>query len=360
MTTEQLLRDALREDAGTTPLTTDWSGVLARGTKLRRRRRVAQGAVALVAGVAVTIGVLAVAGTFSDGGRGTRRGVVATPPGAVSDRIAVDRGDRIDVISATDGHVVRTVTTVLGTNPGGVSVTPEGPAVVYMRPSSSGQCGPELVEQPLTAGGQTRVLVPFASDPLVSPDGHWVAYVMNESCARAGRALGDFLGITDLRTGANYRPDEQSLGEHPAKLDLLAWSPDSGRVVYNEQRTFSDGSDEKTFVLTDPPLGNGAAPTPLPGSGPISAAAFLSNDRLLVAQPTGSGYELLVRDGASGRVVSTRFRSGGASPSAMALDPSGSRLLLVRPDGTLFVQEGTGAPRVIAHNVQSAAWLPAG
>jgi hypothetical protein len=312
-----------------------------------------------VAVLALVAGAVTLAGIFSDGGTGTRRGVVATPPGAVSDRIAVDRGDRIDVISATDGHVVRTVTAVLGTGPGGASVTPDGSAVVYSQLGLSGQC-PELIELPLAPGTRAHVVVPFASDPLVSPDGHWVAYAMNESCVGLGLALPNFLGITDLRSGANYRPYEQELGDHPAKFDLLAWSPDSGRLLYNEQRAFPDGSDEKTFVLTDPPLGNGAAPTPLPGSGPISAAAFLSNDRLLVAQPTGSGYEVLVRDVASGQAVGARFRAAGASPSAMALDPSGSRLLLVRPDGTLFVQEGTGAPRVIAHDVQSAAWLPAG
>jgi hypothetical protein len=358
MTTEQLLRDSLHEDAGTTPVPTDWNGVLTRGTKLRRRRRVTQGAVALATVVALTVGVLAAAGTFSDGGRGARRGVVATPPGAVSDRIAVDRGDRIDVISATDGHVVKTVTAVLGTGPGGVSVTHDGSAVVYSQLSSTSQCH-ELIELPLAPGARAHGVVPFASDPLVSPDGNWVAYVMNESCASGGRALGDFLGVTDLRSGANYRPDEQEIGAHPAKFDLLTWSPDSGRLLYNERRAFSDGSDEKTFVLTDPPLGNGAAPAPLPGSGPISAAAFLSNERLLVAQPTGSGYEVLVRDVASGRVVTARFRAGGASPSEMALDPSGSRLLLVRPDGVLSIQEGTGAPRVIAHGARSAAWVPA-
>ena len=116
------------------PRPANWDGVRTRGTRIRRRRRAAHGAVALVSVVAIVAAVLAVAGTLSDGGSGTRRGVVATPPGTLSDRIVIDRGDRVEVISAIDGHVISTVATGIDPNlSGGVSATPDGKAVVYTR-----------------------------------------------------------------------------------------------------------------------------------------------------------------------------------------------------------------------------------
>jgi PASTA domain/WD40-like Beta Propeller Repeat len=362
MTTDELLRDALRTDAerdpAPAPAAAGWDGVRTRGAQIRRRRRGAQGAVALVSILAVAAGVLALAGTFAGGGGGTRRGVVATPPGGVSDQIVVDRGDRIEVISATDGHVLRTLVSGIDSNPGGVSVTPDGTAVVYTRKSPAPRCGTELVEQPLD-GGAERVIVGHSWNPLVSPDGQWVAYVTDDSCESGRPSAGAFLGLTGLRTGLNYRPYEQELGDHPAKLDLLAWSPDSTRLVYDEQRSFPDGSDQKTFEFSEPPLAKGAAQQEITVAGPVGGAAFLSDDRLVVSRGNGRRYEVLVTDFVSGRALRSRYAADGPTPSALALDPSGRRLLVTEPDGTLLVQEGVSDPRPIAHGAHGAAWLPA-
>jgi hypothetical protein len=359
MTTEQLLRDALDADAGAPGAPSAWDEVRTRGVRLRRRRRAAQGAVAAVAVVAVAVGALALAGTFSDGGGTTRRGVVATPTPGASNEIVVDRGDRIEIIDSSDGHLITTVATGIDTNPGGVSVTPDGAAVVYTRQSSTGRCGSELVEQPLTPGARAHVIVGHAWNPLVSPDGHWVAYVMNESCESPGTQSGaDFLGLTDLRTRANYRPYEQELGDHPSKLEPLAWSPDSGRLLYNELRAFPDGSDQKTFVLTYPPLAGGLDQTPLTLSSPISAATYLSDDRLLVARPNGNQSDTIIVDATSGEDLGRRFTlGGGAAPSQLASDAGGRGLLVVEPQGSLLVQRGSSF-RVVEDGVASAAWLP--
>jgi hypothetical protein len=360
MTTEELLRDALEDDAGASSVAAPWDEVRGRGARIRRRRRVAQGGLAAMTVIAIVLGVLAIAGVLSDGGGGTRRGVVATPTPAVgSNEIVVDRGDRIEIIDSTDGHVITTVASRIDSNPGGVSATPDGAAVVYTRQSSTGRCGSEIVEQPLTPGGRAHVIVGHAWDPLVSPDGQWVAYVMNESCESPGGASSaDFLGITDLGNHRNYRPYEQELGDHPAKLDLLAWSPDSGRLLYNELRAFPDGSDQKTFVLTDPPLAGGLDQTPLTLSSPISAATYLSNDRLLVARPNGDRSEAIIVDATSGEDLGTRFTLGsGVAPSRLVSDPGGRGLLVLQPQGTLLIQHGTTF-RVIGDGVFSVGWLP--
>ena len=186
---------------------------------------------ALVSVVAIVAGVLAVAGTFSDGGSGTRRGVVATPPGPVTDHIVVDRGNRIEEISATDGHTLATLVTGIDSNPGGVSATPDGSAVVYTRRSAPPRCGSELVEHS-SVDGSEHVIVGHSWNPLVSPDGQWVAYVINDSCEGDHPSGGGFVGLTNLRTGLNYRPFEQELGDHPGKPGLLAWSPGSDELVF--------------------------------------------------------------------------------------------------------------------------------
>jgi len=61
---------------------------------------------------------------------------------------------------------------------------------------------------------------------------------------------------------------------------------------------------------------------------------------------------------ADGRTVGRRFHADGSAPSSIALDPSGTRLLITLPDGSLLVQEGKDGPRAIASGVQSAVWLP--
>jgi hypothetical protein len=361
MTTEQLLHDALHDDADEPTVPVPWDDVRGRGVRIRRRRRVGQGAVAAVAVVAVAAGALALVGAFSDGGGGTRRGVVATPtPGAATDDIVVDRGDRIEIIDATDGHVITTVATGIDTNPGGVSATPDGAAVVYTRQSSTGRCGSEVVEQPLTPGARAHVLVGHSWDPLVSPDGQWVAYVMNDSCESDHPSGGDFIGLTNLHTGLNYRPFEQQLGDHPGKPALFGWSPDSSELVFLVNGQTWDGRG--LLALRDPPLAHGRDPESVRGGADVGAAAFLPNGHLLVARLTSRGprlpYEVVELDGA-GNVVATRFRGEGPVQS-MASDPSGTRLLVVRPDGGLLLEDATGAPRVIATGVRSGAWLPAG
>ncbi len=241
-------------------------------------------------------------------------------------------------------------------------MTPDGKSVFYsqsQKPSDSPVCAANsrLVEQPI-AGGPARVVVGFAFDAMVSPDGQWLAYVMNESCA-AGTPSPDFLGLTNLKTGVNYRPYEQELGEHPAKIDVLGWSPGSNRLVYNEFRTFDDGSDQKTLVLDGLPFGKDSADqTPLPVPGLVSAATYLPDGHLLVALAAGNQYDVVELDDA-GNPVGKRFHAAGPAPSTMALDPSGTRLLLTLPDGTLLVQDGRDGPRAIDHNTFGAAWLPA-
>jgi hypothetical protein len=116
------------------------------------------------------------------------------------------------------------------------------------------------------------------------------------------------------------------------------------------------------LALRDAPLGHGRDPERVPGGANAGAATVLPNGHLLVMRRTSRvpnlPFEFVELDG-DGNVVTTRLHGEG-SVQSMASDPSGTRLLIVQPDGGLLVEDGTGAPRAIADHVQSAAWLPAG
>ena len=211
---------------------------------------------------------------------------------------------------------------------------------------------------------------------MISPDGQWVAYVINDSCeSPAGRLTGDFLGLTNLHSGQNYRPFEQELGDHPGKPGLLVWSPGSDELVFSVNGQTWD--QRGLLALTNLPLAKGDSPVSVPGGSNVGAATFAPNGHLLVAHiasrnPTPR-YAVDELDD-SGHVLATRFEGAGQAGS-IALDPSGTRLLVTQPDGTLLEQESTAAPspcptssppcsvttgstHVVADGVRSAAWLP--
>ena len=250
----------------------------ARGTQIRRRRRGAQGAVAIVSVVVIAAGALALAGTF-DSGTG-RRGIVATPPGAVSNEIVAGVNGQIEVLSADDGHVVRTLAD--GTDP---SVDKQG-NVYFTRtkalPPVSTPCNTDLnqyVARVASTGGDPVSVVDNAAGALVSPDGHWLAY---GSWQCNGDKLHLFLGLTDLRTGRNYRPFEQQFTAHPAKIGLLAWSPDSSELVFAANGETWD--QRGLMALRDLPLAGGADPAQVPGGADVGGATFLPNGHLLAAR----------------------------------------------------------------------------
>jgi hypothetical protein len=114
------------------------------------------------------------------------------------------------------------------------------------------------------------------------------------------------------------------------------------------------------LALRNPPLAHGGDPQTVPGGADVGAATFLPDGHLLVTRAISRGprlpYEVVELDD-DGRVVATRFRGEGFVQS-IASDPSGTRLLVVQPDGALLVDDGTGTPRPIADHVQGAAWLP--
>ena len=262
---------------------------------------------------------------------------------------------QIEVLSADDGHVVRTLAD--GTDP---SVDKQG-NVYFTRtkalPPVSTPCNTDLnqyVARVASTGGDPVSVVDNAAGALVSPDGHWLAY---GSWQCNGDKLHLFLGLTDLRTGRNYRPFEQQFTAHPAKIGLLAWSPDSSELVFAANGETWD--QRGLMALRDLPLAGGADPAQVPGGADVGGATFLPNGHLLAARATdpGRAYDVVELDG-SGNVIGTRFSGAGFVPS-LALDPSGQRLLVTFPNGSLSVQEGTEQPRAVAPKVQGAAWLPA-
>ena len=156
----------------------------------------------------------------------------------MSNEIVAGVNGQVEVLSADDGHVVRTLAD--GTDP---SVDKQG-NVYFTRtkalPPVSTPCNTDLnqyVARVASTGGDPVSVVDNAAGALVSPDGHWLAY---GSWQCNGDKLHLFLGLTDLRTGRNYRPFEQQFTAHPAKIGLL-------RVVARTRASWSSAANGETW-----------------------------------------------------------------------------------------------------------------
>jgi hypothetical protein len=193
-------------------------------------------------------------------------------------------------------------------------------------------------------GGTPTSVVPASQDPVISPDGQWVAYTIN-ICGD-----GPALGITNLSTGADYRPLENGINV-AASIAPYAWTPDSARVLYVSTK---NAGDEPALALVTAPVGPHDA-VPLAPTR-CCVETYLPNGDLLAVFKAPSGY-VLDEYGPGGGIVRSQLLPPGAAPSRIAVDGAGSRILVARADGTLLVQEGNDPPRVIAQGVGGMVWL---
>jgi WD40-like Beta Propeller Repeat len=350
---DELLRDTLgaenADDEGKA-----WDEVRRRGDQLVRRRRIRR-----VASVAVlVIALVVVSAAILQRGSGDTSRIAANPTPNDSTIVAAVNG-AIVTVDPSDGHVISHLvdSSALDSSNGlvgGVAVSPDGRTVYYTRRSSSDDvrsrdsCASTVVVEHTIATGAERELV-YGYYPVISPDGRWIAYTTGE-CNLAG----NFLAITSLATGANYRPYEQLLGKEPSKVQPLAWSPDD-QLLWNR---FHQGSaDQQAYLLTSPPLDHGNEPIRFDTQHLVAAATYLADGHLVVAQSTTDAWTLDVLN-TDGSVAQTRSRSTGPAPIALAAAPAGDDLLLTMPDGHLDLQQGSDAPRPLTSAVTSAVWLP--
>ena len=136
----------------------------------------------------------------------TTAGVTAA--GFPADFVGVSPGvgtmDVVAVYSATDGHLIRTLTVPMpGGGPGDPRLSPDGRTVIFAR--GQGSCARTIDTVPFR-GGREQVLIPMTGtgnnaiipgDPSYSADGRYLIYD-TVPCGPSGHAL---LHIRDLSTG---------------------------------------------------------------------------------------------------------------------------------------------------------------
>jgi WD40-like Beta Propeller Repeat len=139
----------------------------------------------------------------------TTAGVAAAgfPADFVGDSPGAGTMDVVAVYSATDGHLIRTLTVPMpGGGPGIPRLSPDGRTVIFSR--GQGSCAQTIDTVPLR-GGPERVLIPMTGHPLAggnysipgdpsySADGRYLIYD-TVPCGPSGHAL---VHIRDLSTG---------------------------------------------------------------------------------------------------------------------------------------------------------------
>jgi hypothetical protein len=302
--------------------------------------------------------------------RRTTGGIAAAAwlPDAARDLVSGAPPDRV-LLARSDGSVA--VTSAAGTevewSPDGrvegVSATPDGREGVLARQvgercsEHDGSFQPQIDRVDLDRRTSTRI-VGGSSSPAVSPDGRWVAYGIE--------CDGIELGITDLRTGENYRPaflSPEGSSRERTRVEPLGWSPDSRQVVYRV--TFTDGGPPGYFAGAFPPVVDpgderlGA----LPWEHGLSAATFVGDDEVAVARDEPDGSVVRAWRLGSGEELAeapTLFRLDEAIRSLVA-DPTGRHLLVLTEDGDLLRwSTGDAAPVRLAEGVTAAAWLGGG
>jgi WD40 repeat protein len=287
-----------------------------------------------------------------------------TAPSAVTypPEVFTARSGRPVRLDARDGRVLQEFDQIQDVT--GLATTPDGRAALISHIGSNAGCAdraPVLERFDLTNGSSTR-LVGDGLAPVVSPDGRLVAY--GTECEGIG------VGITDLRTGANYRMSALPPRHRDDLLDTvapLAWSPDSKRILYRVRAAdgparyftsrFRFGQREHAADYADLEVGRSVVGATYVGPDTIALASTDGGtstvDRLPPATGRSSGGELQVR------AVVPLFEVPGRIDTLVA-DPSGTSFLAISDNVLYRWSPGDGAPVRLADSVQYAAWLGSG
>jgi hypothetical protein len=349
-TTEDILREALDDRSARVRTGSDsWGRLEARLAAAdhapRRRPRVVVAVAAAVA-LLLTVGVVLVTRT---GGRHH-----ATPAAGMPDRVVVASTGELLVVDALDGSVVRT----LGTFPGlGEVATGGAGKVLVTRQVATGACagdtGPEI-DRVDVATGATEVVFGGALAPAQGP--RFLAYGIG--CD--GRAL----GLTD-GSGANFRSDP--LGSTTTEtspsietVEPLGWSPDGTRLLYRLGLVGEPVPRLYVGALWPAVPQSETAVIPLPWGSGISAAAFLDDTHVALAESAGGRTEVrrwsaVAPDGAE-HDAPVLFTVPGRV-TALSADATG-RHVLARTDGGVLYRwsDGEQEPTVVAHGIDAATW----
>lgn len=123
----------------------------------------------------------------------------------------------------------------------------------------AGASGPSVVEQDgdlyLQESGRTVRLTSYGrnQDPVVSPDGRWVAYLSFPAWVQGGGYLATNVWVMNLKTRAArrlaYQPRGAPGGGPYVCRDLLVWSNDSQTLLWFEWRLGSAEKPGPTYLV---------------------------------------------------------------------------------------------------------------
>jgi hypothetical protein len=244
-----------------------------------------------------------------------------------------------------------------------VSTTPDGRTLYFQSNDTNTSCrggtGP-IVTRLDPATGQTTRIVGGAISPMVSTNGEWIAY--GTWCD------GTTLGFTHIGTGGgNARANPLGESDNEAdsrvqKVEPLGWSPDSTRLLY--RLTLKGEADPRYYVGRVWPVVplEKTKVTALPYGRGITAAAFVDDETVALAEVTSSGRTEVrawtIATGSDELPSPVIFTMAGKVTSLVA-DRSGQHFLALTDTGVLYRwSQGDDQPTEIAENVATAAWLP--
>ncbi len=302
----------------------------------------------------------------------------------------------IQVLSSRSGHVVRTLASDLGlfNSTPQPTTAPDG-TVYYDRAIGATQQGPDAhppVEQilsvPITGGPST--FVADGHDPVVSPDGRYLAYLIWTQITDGPEGvvvMNRLTGAVDTWQYSTNAPDINTIWWSPDSRSLVVssatlggtsprstWHPSVGRLVLSDPNRSLDVLPQVKLPLCPPP-------TPWAGQGAsrdMAWAGFLNTtEGLGMCHHVGltsedSWTQPVVVNLATGNVVRTLPVVRGL----IGVGPSGGFHADVSGHHFVFIGSGRGAgglyrwtvdtrsnqrqtrPVFVRNNVGSASWVP--
>jgi hypothetical protein len=373
----------------TSPPLQDAEALFKEARQRERRRRMAWIGVIAVAALVISL-IVALVGASSSSPRVMPTASTGGPSpkltggGMPSEIVAWSNAGTIEVMSAHNGHVIRTLAPYNGEGRGISSLAVSISGILYFDETTRGKHGlpVAVINRVPVSGGAVRQFAQ-GCDPAVSPDGRFLAYVSGLAACTPGYAAPEAITVTNLVTG-----QRRSWRSSPwATLDSLSWSSDSRYLSLHRltghppeyvnsylilDRTARPGSLRVARLI---PLPNSVGPDPLPGD--VAWVGFLgsSKDGLEgvgeVTSGSGVPVKLVAVDGSSGRVLGNlaslpngTFNGGGGGPidGTVSTDPTGKFMLLVGSgDGPLYRWTvGGDQPTLIADGVFGGVWVPNG